>query len=69
MSGKEHPITSTQENTQEALLMSPKEAALIAGVSVRTIVRMCTGGELPAVKLRDVWRINRQKFMEYVGLA
>lgn len=51
----------------QALLMKPTEAARLADVSTRTITRMCDAGQLPAVKLRGAWRINRAKFLELIG--
>lgn len=53
--------------TMQTLLMTPTEAARLAGVSTRTITRMCVAGELPAVKLRGVWRVNRAEFMRTIG--
>ena len=60
-------MRQTATNTQ-SLLMNAKEAASITGLSSRTIVRMCDSGELPAVKLGNSWRINREKFMQLIGL-
>jgi len=60
----------TQDNPRnmQALLMKPREAAELAGVSTRTITRMCDAGQLPAVKLRGAWRINRAEFMRAIGV-
>jgi excisionase family DNA binding protein len=60
----------TQDNpkTMQALLMKPTEAARLADVSVRSIVRMCDAGQLPAVKLRGSWRINRAEFLRAIGV-
>lgn len=52
----------------QALLMRPTEAARLADVSTRTITRMCEAGQLPAVKLRGAWRINRAEFMRLIGM-
>lgn len=61
----------TQDNPKnmQALLMKPTEAARLADVSTRTITRMCDAGQLPAVKLRGAWRINRAEFMRTIGAA
>lgn len=57
-----------QDNpNMQALLMRPAEAARLADVSTRTVTRMCEAGQLPAVKLRGAWRINRAEFMRLVG--
>lgn len=58
---------SNPKSTQ-ALLMKPTEAARLADVSTRTITRMCDAGQLPAVKLRGSWRINRAAFMRTIGM-
>ena len=64
-------MQATQDNpknmTMQALLMKPTECARLAGVSTRTITRLCTAGELPAVKLRGSWRINRAEFLALIG--
>ena len=49
-------------------LISAKEAAGITGLSSRTIARMCDNHEIPAVKLGNSWRINREKFMHLIGV-
>lgn len=56
-------------NSMQALLMKPSECAQLAGVSARTITRMCDAGQLAAVKLRGAWRINRAEFMRAIGCA
>ena len=60
--------TDSTNNTVQALTIRPTEAAKLAGLSTRTITRMCTSGELPAVKLRGVWLINRAEFMRIIGV-
>lgn len=61
--------TQDNPNSMQALLMKPTEAARLADVSTRTITRMCDAGQLPAVKLRGAWRINRDEFMRAIGCA
>lgn len=60
--------TQDNPNSMQSLFMKPNEPARIMDVSVRTITRMCEAGQLPAVKLRGAWRINRAAFMELVGM-
>ncbi len=43
----------------EAEYLSPKEAAVVAGVSVQTIHRRIKDGTLPARKFGQLWRIRR----------
>ena len=51
------------------LLLDVNDAARILNVSKSTILRMCAGGELKAVKVRSSWRINRDALLEYAGLV
>lgn len=62
-------MSHDSRDTMQALLMKPTEAARIAGVSTRTITRMCEGGEVEAVKLRGVWRLNRAAFLAKLGIT
>lgn len=57
-----------EKQTMKALMLKPTEAARIAGVSTRTITRMCEAGQLKAVKLRGAWRLNRAAFMSMLGV-
>lgn len=54
--------------TMQALMLKPTEAARIAGVSTRTVTRMCEAGQVQAVKLRGAWRLNRAAFMKQLGV-
>ena len=56
------------KNDMQSLLMKPKECATLSGLSVRSITRMCSEGQLAAVKLRGAWRINRAEFMRIIGV-
>lgn len=61
--------TDSTNNTVQALTIRPTEAAKLAGLSTRTITRMCTSGELPAVKLHGkTWLINRGELMRIIGV-
>ena len=65
------PIKSNADNSKpmQALMLKPTEAARMAGVSVRTITRMCENREVKAVKLRGAWRLNRAAFVAMLGIA
>ena len=56
------------QQTMAALMLKPTEAARMAGVSPRTITRMCAQGQVAAVKMRGAWRINRRAFMTLLGM-
>ena len=49
-------------------LLSALEAAELIGMNKRTIERMCATGELPAVKLRKKWLINKNLLYSRLGL-
>lgn len=46
-------------------MVTPKEAAKLLGVCPRTVTRMCERGELKAIRVRSLWRINRAALVEY----
>lgn len=50
-----------QERRQENLpqLMSVRQAAGVLGVSQRHVARLCERGEIKAVKIGRLWRVNR----------
>ncbi|MBR4544300.1 MAG: helix-turn-helix domain-containing protein [Lachnospiraceae bacterium] len=49
------------------VLIDCKLAAAILGVSPETVRLACVKGELPAFKIGDTWRINKNRFMAYCG--
>ena len=55
---------SDGENGNSSLMLNPNEAAKLAGVSKRTITRMCENKQIQAVKMRGSWRINRKAYMK-----
>ena len=58
------------EQTHDAppLFLDANETAEILRVHPRTVARMCERGELRAVKVRSLWRINREALFELAGL-
>ena len=46
--------------------LTPKEIALLLGVHEETIRRYLRTGELPAIKLRGVYRVKREDFEEFL---
>lgn len=58
----------TSKETATPTMLDCKQAASILSVSPRTVSRMCERGDLRAVKVMSVWRINRAALMQYVGL-
>lgn len=60
--------TQDNPNSMQAMFMKPPEPAQILDVDVRTITRMCNAGQLPAVRVRGAWRINRAEFMRMFGM-
>ena len=54
--------------TMAALMIKADEAAALAGVSTRTILRGCADGSIPAAKIRGTWRINKAAFLAKLGI-
>lgn len=40
-------------------------AARILGVTAETVRKACASGDIPAFKIRDMWRINKKDLMVY----
>ena len=59
-----------QERRQEALpqLMSVSQAAGVLGVSQRHVARLCERGEIKAVKIGRLWRVNRDALAAQCGI-
>lgn len=57
-----------QAHDAPPLFLDANEAAEILRVHPRTVARMCERGELKAVKVRSLWRINREALFEFAGL-
>lgn len=56
------------KNLPTKQLLSALEAAELMGMNKRTVERMCATGELPAVKLRKKWLINKNQLYARLGL-
>lgn len=61
-------MNGTTDASAARALMTPREAAEIAGVSERHIRKLCERGELRAVKLGKAWRVNRAAFLALCGI-
>lgn len=57
------------KNLPSKQLLSALEAAELMGMNKRTVERMCATGELPAVKLRKKWLINKNLLYARLGLT
>lgn len=49
-------------------LMTAAQAAEVMRVSPRQVARMCARGELKAVRVGKLWRVNRDALAERLGL-
>lgn len=49
-------------------LVRAEEVGDFLGISWRTVQRLATSGEIPAVKVGHVWRFPVSKVLEYAGL-
>jgi excisionase family DNA binding protein len=56
---------STTEHQPEYL--SVREVAELLGVSVRTAYTLVTSGEIPAVRVRSLWRIQRTALEQHLA--
>ena len=61
-------MTSDEVRALPALL-EPKDATEIANVNLRQMYRMCQRGDVKAVKLGSLWRVNRDSLLAVCGLA
>ena len=52
--------------TQLSDLLTVKEVAEILRVSQTTVLRMIEDGELPAIRVRNQWRIRRSELDDYL---
>lgn len=54
---------------KEGPALTPCEPwAKVAGCSVRTIQNLCARGDLRAVRVGRLWRVNRDAALKYFGL-
>lgn len=49
-------------------LLDTSQAAAILNVTPRTVTRMCEQGKLKAVRVMSLWRINRDRLLDFAGL-
>ena len=61
-------IETVKKSDMPNQLIGAVEAAEILNVCPRTVARMCERGEIKAVKVRSLWRINREALLEFAGL-
>ena len=54
--------------TADSSFLDAKQCADIAGISARYVYKLCEKGEIKAVRIGNVWRINKTAFMEKMGL-
>ncbi len=51
------------------LVVTAKQAAAVLSCNERTVTRMCERGQLKAVKVMSMWRINRAALLDYIGAS
>lgn len=61
--------TTTPTLSELPPLASVRQVARACNVSERHVLRLCERGELKAVRLGKVWRINRDALMRMAGVA
>lgn len=62
------PIAPRGYEGQEPPMMDTKEAAFLLNCSVKHVRDMCERGELKAVRVGKLWRINRAQVYELAGI-
>lgn len=55
--------------SQVKLMLRLDEVAFILDVSDEHVRRLCVSGKLPATKIGGVWRVEKGKLQEYLGLS
>lgn len=61
--------TSKADLERMPLLIDSATAASIPGVSRRYVTGLCEAKKVQAIKLGKSWRINRDSWLAYCGLA
>lgn len=71
MDGSTGMMTCCDNPIKETLpaLLTTKQAARLLGVTTRTVTRLCERGEIKAVRVASLWRVNRDALLEQYGLA
>ena len=46
------------------IVLTPKQAGMLLGLSVGVIRKLCIAKEIPAAKFGRLWKIDKQKLME-----
>ena len=46
------------------VILTPKDAGILLGLSEQSIRMRCRKGKLPAIKIGKLWRIDKEKLME-----
>lgn len=49
-------------------LLTTTQAASLLNVSADTVRRMCAAGQIEAVRVRGIWRVNRDSLIKFAGL-
>ena len=61
-------VTDASQILSMPLFLTVEQASDILQCHPRTITRMCERGDLPACRVGNRWKVNRDKLMEYCGL-
>lgn len=65
--GFEAAMTRVMEGIGLEPLLTAKEAAKILGVDKRMVYRLIEKGDIPAVKIGKVWRIEPKELKEFIN--
>lgn len=48
-------------------LLDLEQASVLLGLSVESVRRYCVSGDIPAIQIGRLWRIDKQKLMKKFG--
>lgn len=50
-------------------LIDLEQASVLLGLSVESVRRYCVSGDIPAIQIGRLWRIDKQKLMKKFGYS
>jgi excisionase family DNA binding protein len=50
-------------------LIDLEQASVLLGLSVESVRRYCVSGDIPAVQIGRLWRIDKEKLMKKFGYS
>ena len=60
-------MSDYSQSSKPIRLLTPQETAAFLSVSVRTVQRLVSAGELPAVRIRKSMRFRMDDLLHFIG--